>query len=59
MQSQPQHIRRCLKCRGLLKAETIIKSGISILQFMCLGCGRPWPAGVKVRSVNVGRSVIA
>lgn len=59
MQSQPQNVRRCWKCQGLLKAETIKKSGISILQFMCLGCGRPWPAGVKIRSVNTGRSVSA
>ena len=46
----PSNIRRCWKCRGSLKAETVLNmySRLSILRFICLGCGRAWPAGVKL-----------
>ena len=48
---EQQSMKRCWKCQGLLKAETVIDwhSNLSIQQFVCLSCGRPWPAGVKLR----------
>ena len=48
---EQQSMKRCWKCQGVLKAETVIDwhTNLSILQFVCLGCGRPWPAGVKLR----------
>ena len=48
---EQQSMKRCWKCQGLLKVETVIDwhTNLSILQFVCLRCGRPWPAGVKLR----------
>ncbi len=45
-----QHMKRCWKCQGSLKAERLIEiqTKVSILQFVCLSCGRLWPAGVKL-----------
>ena len=49
---EQQHIKHCWKCRGLLKRRTMIEmqTGIFLVQFVCRSCGRPWPAGVKLRS---------
>ena len=46
-----QQTKRCWKCRGRLMAQTILhlKNKISTFRFVCIGCGRPWPAGVKLR----------
>ena len=46
---------RCLKCQGSLVQTMIdMRNRVSILQFVCLSCGRPWPAGVKLRPVIAG-----
>ena len=48
---EPREIKHCYKCKGLLKTDTIvhIPTGVVIQQFVCVVCGRQWPAGVKVR----------
>ena len=48
--------RQCWKCSGALKAATIVhmQTGVVIQQFVCMACGRRWPAGVKVRPTIAG-----
>ena len=44
-------VLRCWKCHGPLRDETAIDehSGLSIRNFLCLGCGRRWPSGERSR----------
>jgi hypothetical protein len=45
-----QLIKRCLKCQGsLIQIMIDTPPKVSIRQFICLSCGRPLPAGVKLR----------
>lgn len=49
---EQQHVKRCWKCQGALVQTMIdMRTRVSILQFVCLKCGRPWPAGIKLRPV--------
>jgi len=49
--TEQRDVKRCLKCKGSLKASTVlhVQTGVIIQQFICVTCGRPWPAGVKIR----------
>ena len=51
-----QRDKQCWKCSGALKAATIVhmQTGVVIQQFVCMACGRRWPAGVKVRPTVAG-----
>ena len=47
------NIKRCLKCHGSMTTTPTITvhTTCSIVQFVCLSCGRPSPAGVKPRQI--------
>lgn len=44
-------VMRCWKCHGPLRDETTVDphSGMSIRQFVCVGCGRRWFSGERPR----------
>ena len=52
MRPVSKRVRVCWKCQSSLKANVTVafQAGVSILQFVCLSCGRPWPAGIKPKS---------
>jgi hypothetical protein len=50
MDIHAKSVTRCWKCRGSLVRTMIDRqTRVSIFNFICLRCGRPCPAGVKLR----------